>query len=584
MSKRQQVGRQQVAPAAYEIRFSTTDSGVELFEIPPPNQERSVPDPFKKRDKIPRNSGSGLTLEGFAQNASTPTSPTNKQNNVSLKNKLSPKDLNNSPSNGLDVPIRSMERQERKGIFADRMEVDETIVNLSSAEKRNRMDDEPAAKHVQNNKKRPLPAEENGSDKENGYSTKDTSTQNLTHSVNKDSYVTAETVVPSNKENMIKNNNKNRKTIMSTEIKDNDVRTASRPMDGFATPPATPPSSRPMTPQGPQSSLVDVPQATSKTREIPPLPSPPSSAGSLIAYDSTQPSMASPSRIPRLSPSRPILTAYMMERPTISHDEMIIPTIAKKLKMNGQLPYHNHDALLGVSDEQDLSSESDQTDVANQSEDSLDVEQQKLPEREASSISKKSSKILNRVRQGSAHSRKDSERTNSYIQVEETLDSIERVPKSDEDKKRKRKSRREEYVLVIRDEDEADEFGEIAEPRYSTSLTPSEPSMSTTTTLLPSERDSAEHEHDENKSDEIDSAPSLTQSAQQETNTPNSTTQMAVPNKASPPLALELERTFTSGPNERKPKKHKKIKNKKSKESVVDDDDVKKSICCCTIC
>ncbi|CAB4431388.1 unnamed protein product [Rhizophagus irregularis] len=77
-----------------------------------------------------------------------------------------------------------------------------------------------------------------------------------------------------------------------------------------------------------------------------------------------------PPRNIRSSPSRPIINTALItdvevgsESPTgrsptiihhqkyISYDDVVIPTIAKKLKMNGQLPYVNHDALLGYSDE-----------------------------------------------------------------------------------------------------------------------------------------------------------------------------------------------------------------------------------------
>ncbi|CAG8618770.1 14731_t:CDS:2 [Acaulospora morrowiae] len=663
--KRPQVGRQQVAPAAFEIRFSTTDSGLELVEIPPPNldpQERNIPDPFKKRDKIPRNSGSGFTFENSGNDTqSTPTN--NKQwNSISQKNKLL-KDLNNTSSNGFDASIKTKlwnsvgpeaEKQERitysKSKFPEKMEVDETATTLNStvSTTRSKVDDESVSRRAQNNKKRSLPMEENGSDKENGSPTKETFNQNQTHSINKDLYDTNEMVVSTSKESMLKNINKNRKTSMTTENKD-DFRTTSRPMDGIATPPETPPNSPPIEPLSQRTNSIDIPQAPSKTKEMPIPPSPLSSAGSLIIDNSSKPSTPSPSRIPRLSPSRPIITAYLKEfqdeqveqergeqeeqeqheqeegqeqwegdvpgqqergehvqlgqderqswekpkslsrrRPTISHDDMIIPTIAKKLKMNGQLPFPNHDALLGTSDEQDPSSENGYVDVTNQVENLFDDEQMKLPERQSSvpelqqrkaSLYKTSPMTSSNVRQGLVH-RKDSKRIDLHAQVEETPSSTGRNPKSDEEKKRNRKSRREEYILVIRDEDEADEFGDIAEPHYSMSPTP-EPSLSTTTTLLPSERDSAEHDHDESKAEEINNASSSTQSAPQGGSTPSSTIQLNVPNKiSSPPLTLDLQRTLTSDPNEKKSKKSKKIK-KERMDTAVDEDDtgyVKKSV------
>ncbi|CAG8518452.1 3156_t:CDS:2 [Diversispora eburnea] len=498
MSKRQQIGRQQVAPAAFEIRFSTTDS-LEFVEISPDlDPERNIPDPFKKRDKIPRNSGSGLTLENFVQNVIIPpssknsiinndiTSTTNNNRQWNNKHNIvsgdhnSPKTRflnNNTNSNGGGKSWNSVgpetEKPDRstitgKGKFTEKIltvDDEETMTTItnnvnSTSEKRNKPDDELIS---------------NGISNENGSS---------------------------------RNNKKRTLPIEEINVKEND---------GISTPPMTPTTS-----QSSNSNSVDDLQITTTELSSPPTPPP----GSDISDNSL-----TSTKIPRLSTSsRPIVSTYHMEliekeqrekqsesaefeeqkepekyvknkelkkvprrRPTISHDEMIIPTIAKKLKMNGQLPYQNHDALLGTYDELDLdqpnpslSSKNGNVNINDQVKGSFNENKNQQHHGRQSPVSSVPEYRRNRKNSSSQRSKIPSRRVEESSSPYADVD-VEQEKKMIEFKKANRKSRREEFVLVIRDEDEEDEFGDIVKPRSSAG-------------------NSAEHEREEEISKETDNA------------------------------------------------------------------------------
>ncbi|CAG8796719.1 11329_t:CDS:2, partial [Gigaspora rosea] len=205
------------------------------------------------------------------------------------------------------------------------------------------------------------------------------------------------------------------------------------------------------------------------------------------------------SRSPRISKSRPIITAYSLElqeqletespindesprKTIISHDDVIIPTLAKKLKMNGQLPYPNHEALLGISDEPDELDkvyknnikprpESGYMDVTDQVEnlfedanDQFEDELQKSTKKRSSVVSYQRRRRKSAPRRPTRRSRPNSRRnskTYSHVQIQTDdviiTPAIENVPMYDDLKKRDRKSRREEFVFLTKeDEDDID--------------------------------------------------------------------------------------------------------------------------------
>ncbi|CAG8485766.1 951_t:CDS:2, partial [Scutellospora calospora] len=265
-----------------------------------------------------------------------------------------------------------------------------------------------------------------------------------------------------------------------------------------------------------------------------------------------------------ISKSRPIITAYSQElqeqveiespindeppkKNIISHDDIIIPTLAKKLKMNGQLPYSNHDALLGVSDEPDKVKpkprpESGYMDITDQVEnlfediiDQVENEQLTVTKKRASVVSQRRRR-RSTPRRPTRRSRPNSQRNSKsfsehYVQTDEIMipSTVEDEPSNDDGvRKRNRKSRREEYVFLVRDEEEEDEIN--TEP-----ITYSEPPTSTTPPPLPLEQVPVEQNEilaDTNND-------SLT--AQYERH--NITVHPVQSNVA--PVALKLERTLT---------------------------------------
>ncbi|CAG8749420.1 30094_t:CDS:2, partial [Racocetra persica] len=357
--------------------------------------------------------------------------------------------------------------------------------------------------------------------------------------------------------NTLKSNHKSKK-INTNDYKDDDNNII---VKSIATPPATPPRSPPMTPmitQTPSSSEStyetghpitpmtaqtptndgstsesiiitaltptsngSISETVSITAQNPTLTnersfllSPKSSEDfpTVESKSTSTESQTSPtSRAPRMSKSRPIITAYSLElqeqleseSPTnneppkktiISHDDIIIPTLAKKLKMNGQLPYSNHDALLGISDELDEyvtpgpRPESGYMDVTDQVENLFEEVNTQVEDEPLKNAKKRSSiASYQRRRRRSAPRRptristrsRPSSRRNSktYSSVEVQTDDtmfaypVEDDPSNEDVKKRDRKSRREEFVFLIKDDDEFD-IEPITHSESSTSTTP----------------------------------------------------------------------------------------------------------------
>ncbi|CAI2183081.1 16343_t:CDS:2, partial [Funneliformis geosporum] len=385
--------RPQVVPSAFEIRFSTTDTqGLEVFEIQPDlnPQEQRVPDPFKKRDKIPRNSG----IMNSEQSSSDP--PTiiirpkskhylgtdNNLNNGPLKKGMS------SISNGIDQASsikskswnavgpeadRSQQRTS-KNLNVDRVHLlgnanNDMGMNASSRLEIKMEDDSIIRNALSNQKKRPFRDER-------GNLSKETPIMNLNGKTG--------AVNSKNKKKSQKNTLKKKTIYMPTNnYKDEEIKSV--PKDGIVTPPDTPPRSPPITPNTLLAHLGDS-SITPRTLEDPPI-TPPLSSGS-STFNVNVSSTQSPSRIPqpplkKLKES-PIDSLDQPKKLIIPHDEVIVPTVAKKLKMNGQLHFANHDALLGYSEESEsisptTTSENGYVDITEQMVD-LIVSSQKKPE------------------------------------------------------------------------------------------------------------------------------------------------------------------------------------------------------------
>lgn len=162
----------------------------------------------------------------------------------------------------------------------------------------------------------------------------------------------------------------------------------------------------------------------------------------------------------------------------ISYDDVVIPTIAKKLKMNGQLPYVNHDALLGYSDEpEDLTptSENGYMDITDQVVNLFDGPQIKSHKRQASGPD--SQHRRQRKNSSSGHSRNASK--THYIaprkQPPQQTQTHEEVPSPTNSqfensfdhpqiRSKRGRSRREEYIISVREDDDIDLFIEPPPP------------------------------------------------------------------------------------------------------------------------
>ncbi|CAG8458740.1 17138_t:CDS:2, partial [Dentiscutata heterogama] len=540
MSSKRIMGK--VAPA-FEIRFNGTDSviyannnllfdythskqAIESVPIHPSinSNERNIPEPFRKRDKIPRYSGNAS--EHPINNVNIPpqkpssadvrTSPSTLNKQYTKNNGDSfhgsqlktLKDVNNSSSsssNATDIPTTKVkswnnsvgpETEKQDRVTAGKIEKDAFMDNNNpdTSTTSSTIAFDSAIRISQLTKKRPL-SEESGSEKEN---------------------------VDVDADNAIQTPYSNKDLNGTTEM------TSHLSVDGIATPPATPPRSPPMTPMIAQTPPSSGSPMTPMTAHTPinngPIPetanvtTQTSLNGSIsetvtnesVHLLSPQPSNDSPivestsmettetqiqqTRAPRMSKSRPIITAYSLElqeqldsespindepskKSIISHDDMIIPTLAKKLKMNGQLPYSNHEALLGVSDEPDESDkikprpESGYMDVTDQVEnlfedvnDQFEDELQKSTKKRSSVASYQRRRRKSAPRRPTRKSRPNSRRnsktySNVQIQTDDVIitPAIEDVPFNDDLRKRDRKSRREEFVFLTKyDEDDVD--------------------------------------------------------------------------------------------------------------------------------
>ncbi|CAG8477369.1 12646_t:CDS:2 [Rhizophagus irregularis] len=613
----------QQVPAAFEIRFSTTDSILEVVEIQPDQSAQSVPDPFKKRDKIPRSSGS---IEQFR--ISTNSDQVLK---VKSSNAVGPEADKQQRVNGIG-------KNERSNSLGNDM-----FINSNSTERKNTLDDDLIIRNP-NNKKQRSKFDEISSEKEKSKVIPNHQIMDLNGkadmvSSNNIKKIPSKTIPPPSSKN---------KLIMSTNtIDDNKSLQKDENDQSLITPPPSSSSdststefiddykssssrvSRPSkisqsskkrrgshSPQKSQSMLStkrsiemnayqppkklqqprgrrsysvsgqvvtsEQPLDSNKSKEIKKSKQSPSpttrsriprlsissrerptiaqkiSQGSLSSQGSNKfneskellesyplvNSKIEPPRNIRLSPSRPIINTALItdvevgsESPTgrspinhsssshsptnhsptnhsptnhlplnhsssnhsihqkkfISYDDVVIPTIAKKLKMNGQLPYVNHDALLGYSDEpEDLTptSENGYMDITDQVVNLFDGPQIKSHKRQSSGPD--SQHRRQRKNSSSGHSRNASkthyiaprkqppQQTQSHEDVPSPTNSQfensfdHHAPHDNQIRSKRGRSRREEYIISVREDDDIDLF---IEPPPSMPLVLSEPSI-----------------------------------------------------------------------------------------------------------
>jgi hypothetical protein len=160
----------------------------------------------------------------------------------------------------------------------------------------------------------------------------------------------------------------------------------------------------------------------------------------------------------------------------ISYDDVVIPTIAKKLKMNGQLPYVNHDALLGYSEEpEDITptSENGYMDITDQVVNLFDGPKIKSHKRQSSGPDSQHRRQIKNSPSG--HSRNSSKTHYIAPRKQHPQQTFEEVPSptntqfensfehsaphDNQIRSKRGRSRREEYIISVReDDDDIDQF------------------------------------------------------------------------------------------------------------------------------
>ncbi|CAG8540914.1 6027_t:CDS:2 [Paraglomus brasilianum] len=407
--------RQQSIPAAFEIRF--TDASVEVHEI----AHDPIPEPFKKRDKIPRNSGSFVSPERLS-GADAQSQPTTQKWS---KRHFGEKPINTPQKNGI-FPGQKGRQNVINRKFNDNNSVDENTV-ITDAQKEK-------LSHISTPKR--------------------LSRSKRTHSSSES--LSDHQVVPNNKIPKRKSNTST-KAMSKTQPLSSPRRYSSdsklRPTSGLSTPPTTPP------PTPPNNATVPDNRTSIDT-----------------SAPSTPPSFL-PTPKPRLnlSTSPPIITPFSVElsespveeypppsiTPTIPHDEVIIPTVAKKLRKTRQY------------------SETGYTDVTDQVENLFSNPSSPRPNARRQGSSPTTRRRPNsRYKSGSGRQSSYEVRTDihrvpynnhgrdqEYEKAEDNVsftmykpvDNEKVVDESDSEANRLRKgrrARREEWVMVVRDEDE----------------------------------------------------------------------------------------------------------------------------------
>ncbi|RIA87893.1 hypothetical protein C1645_827111 [Glomus cerebriforme] len=326
--------RQPQVPSAFEIRFSTSDSILEVFEIQPDSnsQERNVPDPFKKRDKIPRSSGSLEQVNNINNNNN------NNNNSGNINGTIAPlrhsiTDSQNSPmkksrhhgesplkkgmSTNSDQVSSSLKKSSNAvGPEADKQQLrggknsnvensigNDVIITANSTERKNTLDDDLIIRNP-NKKQRPK-IDEIANEKEKSNLGKALFNHQIMDLNGK-----PEMVNSNNKKIISKSTIKNKLINMPTNTNTNNnyKDDSLSKHDGIATPPDTPPRSPQMIPsisqKRPEDGITIKQLTLDKSQLATPPPSSSDSSEFNDDYISTQSTPTRPTRISQTSRKR----------------------------------------------------------------------------------------------------------------------------------------------------------------------------------------------------------------------------------------------------------------------------------------
>ncbi|CAG8449705.1 12264_t:CDS:2 [Ambispora leptoticha] len=474
---------------AFEIRF-VDDTALEVVDITPeriPPTERHIPDPFRKRDKIPRNSGSFSATTVAPEPLSTfgKDSPTNKNNYGGSKIPMR-KGYSTSGRRSKTDPLLSQQKRMSSASMGDSDTSSSTATENTYSYIGGRKSPSSQQKNVKYSIK----------NKKRGFSGEDNSEQETHRKYSKNNYNNDDDVI----------NERVTSSSSSSLIADKSHYNSgnySRYVDGLTTPPATPPLSPPLSPTNnktdsyaaepsPRNSSIIVDQMvvsdnSSETivsstppssRKLPPICTSPTTLASATNDDDIE-----------LSPSDELPP---LKKPMIPHDEVIVPTVAKRLKKQEQFNEFQRYSVPNSPTEHGY------TDITDYVEDLFDSDK-KYPyttyPRRKTSVSTSTPRRNTRSRQNSAASRtrpivknhqpqtpshavvdhirsqprinnqnnkvedndKEELSENGNSAADTTITNTSDTGAAEDPMRVGRRARREEWVMVVRDDDEKSE-------------------------------------------------------------------------------------------------------------------------------
>ncbi|CAG8486388.1 6393_t:CDS:10 [Ambispora gerdemannii] len=552
--------RNSVTNAAFEIRF-VDDSALEVVELTPDriSPERHIPDPFRKRDKIPRNSGSYSATTVAPEPSSTlgKDSPTNK-NYGSSNSKIPTRKIYGTGRRSRTDPLPSQQRMSNAS-----MDDSDTSSTATTDYKYNFLNGRISQQHRQQqnvkykNKKRAFSGDE--------------SEQEIPKKYSKDNY---------NIDNAVMNERTISASPSFTADKNNYSNYSNR-VDGLTTPPATPPRSITPTNNRTDSYATAEPSPRNSSMIIDQTVLSDNSSSYTVASETTAISTPPHSRrLPPISTSPTTLASATNDddvelspsdelpppkKQIIPHDEVIIPTVAKRLKKKEQFNESQRYSTPNSPTEQGY------TDVTDYVEDLFDSAKKypTYPRRKTStptstpttrrgtrsrqnSAASKTRPIVNtnnnksqtppRVVTANARPQQIINNQNNEIEDNEgelsgngnsaadtAVMNTSDTGAAEDPMRVGRRARREEWVMVMRDEEEGDVSGSYGDEK-------SEKSTSTTWNGQPSEN-------------EIDQSGGDTQASPAKADTINPKIVLTSDEHNARPLTLELQSTQTNSEN-----------------------------------
>ncbi|KAG9295680.1 hypothetical protein G9A89_002998 [Geosiphon pyriformis] len=522
MSRRQHSN----STSAFEIRF-TKDSTVEVVEITPerlPASERHVPEPFRKRDKIPRNS---TIIHVTSESPSRADFPKRGKNNVGDSNISKPSQRKENPAFGRKSPNFSSERY-----FSNDPEnnIDSLMIDGYSVNRGGNFSGwKQSSKSVQQTmnskdgrpgyKKRSLSGDD-GSGQE-GRGDIQNKEIKISSKTIQNGGINDQILANKTKPKNINQQHKNKKMMITSpnnhymDLDENNYNKYNR-IDGLSTPPDTPPSSPPITPTNKTDSYAAEPVSRKNSTFV---DQQSSDSSSLYTFDSTTTittsSSTSPSRRPPpISTSPDILKSFNrkvddepsptdrlppLKKPIIPHDEIIIPTVANRLRKKGQFSDSTNDYSAPTTP-----IENGYNDITDQVENLFDLPK-KYPTYPRRRTSQPGTRPKTRSRQSSVNSRVHTpirtdirppipshkqqtpvipephvDRSNSA--PDNTVPNVNDTSVIDDTARFGRRARREEWVMAVKDEDDSS--------LCDSSVKSEHPSKSISWDLQPSDRDS----------------------------------------------------------------------------------------------